>query len=335
MGMDKYKSLLRNTWLKFLSFVTFLSLQAMATTNNNNQEGPLRVMLWANPRTLSTVFLKCMSFVEGTQCINEPYAIARVAGPEKPMPTDDVEFLQGFAEYEKQFQAALATVDLDLPKAFNDAECTFQFVKDTLEAPYPDKKLVFCKDQGFGVHGKFNMLPKGYRHTFLIRSPHKIYPSWKRVVDNMMPPGAGPVQFDQMPEVLIPSKLGLGELYDLLQYVTEHIDPKPIVIDADDLQSNPSSIMSQYCQAIGIPFQESMLTWEEGDDITQDWIASRDTILGNKLQSGGYYDEALHSTCFKPLKPKRENDDLPDDVKRCIEKTMPLYDKMYEMRLRP
>ncbi|XP_072028072.1 uncharacterized protein [Amphiura filiformis] len=244
----------------------------MAT--NGKESSPLKVMLWSNPRTLSTVFLKCMSFVEGTQCINEPYAVARVAGPEKPIPSDPEE-LAAMEGFYAQYQAQLATVKMDLPKAFSNDDCTFQWVKDTLEAPYPEKKLVFCKDQAFGIHGRFNMLPEGYRHTFLIRSPYKIYPSWRNVTLNMMPPDVIPlIQMDQLPEGVMPPKLGLGELYDLLQYVTENIDPKPIVIDADDLQSNPSSIMRQYCEAIGISFQESMLTWEKGDEITRDWIAA-------------------------------------------------------------
>ena len=293
----------------------------------DEQGGPLRVMLWSNPRTLSTVFLKCMSFVEGTQAINEPYAVARGAGPDASLPTDPT-LLADLTKFLEDSDAKLAKVKMDLPKAFNKMDCTFKWVKETLEAPFSAYKLVFCKDQAFGIHGRFDMLPKGYQHTFLIRDPYKLYPSWRNVIVNMVP-----AAFRQL-DIFKPTKFGLGEMYDLVQHVTEKLNQTPVIIDADDLQNNPVSIMRQYCEAIGVPFKESMLTWEAGDSITKDWIACDTFIRGNKLESGGYYDEALKSTCFHPNKPLR-NKELPEDVLACIDRVMPAYKKMYEMRLRP
>ena len=154
---------------------------------------------------------------------------------------------------------------------------------------------------------------------------------------NLAPPDVREsAQIDISPELLIPEKLGIGEQYDLLQYVTENLDPNPIIIDADDLQNNPSSILRQYCQALGIPFNDSMLTWEKGDAITRDWIAAEYFLRINKLQTqGGFYEAALSSTCFQPSKPALSKDEMPEDVIRCIDKTMPTYQKMFENRLRP
>ena len=304
-------------------------------SSNSNHGAPLRVMLWSNPRTLSTVFLKCMSFIDGSQAINEPYACARVAGPDRPK-SDDQAAAAAMEEFVESFKAQLATVKLDLPKAFDEANCTYQFVKDTLEAEYPGRSLVFCKDQAFGIHERFNMLPKGYRHTFLIRNPYKIYSSWGKVILNMMPQEVRSfVKINELPEVMMPSKFGLGELYDLLEYVKENIDPNPVIIDADDLQNNPESILRQYCEAVGIPYKESMLRWEAGDRITSDWIAADSFLRGNKLDTGGYYDKALDSTCFTGSGSPPARKDLTEDVLHCIDTVMPAYEKMYEMRLRP
>ena len=43
----------------------------------NNTE-PKRVLLWSVPRTLSTVFQKCMSFVDGVQVkTNHDFAVSK------------------------------------------------------------------------------------------------------------------------------------------------------------------------------------------------------------------------------------------------------------------
>ena len=61
----------------------------------------------------------------------------------------------------------------------------------------------------------------------------------------------------------------------------ENMGQSSVIIDADDLQTNPASILCQYCEVIGIPFKESMLNWEAGDAITKDLIASSDLLRWN------------------------------------------------------
>ena len=43
------------------------------------------------------------------------------------------------------------------------------------------------------------------------------------------------------------------EHYDLWKYVKENLDPNPVIIDSDDLLSDPAVMMSKYCTALGIP----------------------------------------------------------------------------------
>ena len=41
-------------------------------------------------------------------------------------------------------------------------------------------------------------------------------------------------------------------------------DWAPLVIDADQLQSNPGDIMCRYCDLLGLEFMEDSLSWEKG-----------------------------------------------------------------------
>lgn len=42
--------------------------------DGQNSDRPLRVFLWMVPRTHSTVFMKCLSFVDGAEVWMEPYS---------------------------------------------------------------------------------------------------------------------------------------------------------------------------------------------------------------------------------------------------------------------
>lgn len=49
------------------------SLQGSGPQPGTRRDGPRRVFLWSIPRSRSTVFVKCMSFVENVQVWYEPY----------------------------------------------------------------------------------------------------------------------------------------------------------------------------------------------------------------------------------------------------------------------
>ena len=154
----------------------------------------LRVILWAPPRSLSTVFEKCLSYVDGVQVVNEPYNTASHDGPEKRISTNPV--TESFQEFMKK-----ASEDDDEEiVGWDNNICTYQWVKDTLEAEYPTKKLVFCKDLIPGIIDHFDMIPRGYRHTFLIRNPRKTALSIRKlVIKNFLPPSIPQEQFPSRP----------------------------------------------------------------------------------------------------------------------------------------
>ncbi|XP_072051783.1 uncharacterized protein [Amphiura filiformis] len=124
--------------------------------------------------------------------------------------------------------------------------------------------------------------------------------------------------------------------YNLLKYVKENLDPNVVVIDADDLQSNPSSILRQFCQGVGIPYNDSLLKWAGDRDIIRTWIISRISLQGNYLENeGGFYEVALKSTQFLPSKPLPKRSELPKDIQEVADQSMQSYAKMKEMCLKP
>ncbi len=232
---------------------------------------------------------------------------------------------------------------------WNDEECTFPWVKETLEADYPGKKIIFCKEQVRGIEDDFDRIPNGYHHTFLIRKPVKSYLSLRKLWTNQLPPGVSSdtFQLDKTLEKLQHKSSDKPYLcdYEVILKFMKYLDgrgedciggPIRTVIDADDLQNHPESILRQYCDAVGIPYNDRLLQWESGDEIVKkNWFVSRAIMQGN--QFGGYYRHAFESTHFLSVKDagSSSTDALPPDVVRLCEKAEPYYKQLYEMRLRP
>ena len=296
-----------------------------------------RVMLWGMARGLTTVFEKCMSFVEGVQIINEPFQCAATLGPEGVMWGQ--QSAEGGDDYLESMAQQIEQIDQggESWHGWDDKCCTYKWVKNTLESDYPGKKLVFCKDLISGIVNKYEYLPKGYQHTFIIRNPVKVGLSLhKGLAAQFLPPGTPPEQFDLTEFPLIKKYPGFGytEMFDFVEHLKKigEIKSDPIIIDADDVQNNPESIVSQYCERTGIPFSKSLLSWEAGDGcVKRNWIISKGFLQGNQIMN--YFDAAFASTGFLPAKDPPAS--LPPDVVKFAELCGPTYRKMYEMRIKP
>ncbi len=131
-----------------------------------------------------------------------------------------------------------------------------------------------------------------------------------------------------------PKRYGFQEQHELLLYVQENFTDPPIIIDADDLLENPSSILRQYCQLL-IDFKEEMLEWPSGLDVIKSWKGAREFLVGNLVETGGYYDAALKSTQFHPPKKMPTREDLKEDELVCADHSLLFYKKMYDLRLKP
>ncbi|XP_072023268.1 uncharacterized protein [Amphiura filiformis] len=278
---------------------------------------PVRVMLWGLPRSLTTVLTKCLSYVDGIYVIHEAFGSVTFTGPENKIKKGG-EGLKSFMEN----AATISDANVEV-QCWEDNICTYQWVKDTMEADYPGKEIIFCKDVVTSIPNHLDMIPRGFRHTFIIRHPTKR-------------------TFSHLAFKVISStwKLGWKQnpfqiMADLVKHLKEQGEELfPVIVDADDLQNHPASILRQYCEAVGIPYNDSLLQWEAGDDIIKkNWYVSKTLMLGNTI--GNYYGAALSSTKFNPASEPPLTAEIPQVVVRLSEQDMPYYKELYDMRLRP
>ena len=307
----------------------------MASSKSVDSE-PLRILLWAVPRSLSTAFEKCIGSMPTVQIINEPYAFAYYFGPEGKVAENPAGTDIGKATLAMMKAGAKAVGPDVKPGWFHESVCTYQWVKDTLEAPYPGKSIVFSKDMAYAVIDKLHMLPRGFRHTFIIRHPHKVFPSYKALSQTAFAMKEDGFRLQDLPEPFCPKRYFYAEMYDLVTYMKRNGEPNPIIVDADDLQAFPASVMSQYCAAVGIQFNESMLIWPGERDLLDDWVINSTFVALSKVaQRGGFYETAFSSTRFMAPTKIPSRSALSDDILELVDASMPFYEKLREMRIKP
>ncbi|XP_072028032.1 uncharacterized protein [Amphiura filiformis] len=214
------------------------------------------------------------------------------------------------------------------------ADKSYSWIKNQLEQSPPDnKKVVFCKEIASGLNGLYEYIPDGFRHTFLIRHPYRVFQSWDRMVNRTIEDESKRMKISELPEYLLPSGFFFKEEYALYQHVKEHYEPNPVIIDADDLLADPCRILKAYCQAVGIPYTDDLLQWESGREcMDQEWMVAKELIMIENIRNP--HAETFSSTCFgKPTKtPDRE--ELSDDVRYYSDICMEYYEVMYANRLK-
>ncbi|XP_071477861.1 uncharacterized protein [Diadema antillarum] len=302
-------------------------------------EARSRTIMWCVPRTISSAVTKCFSAIDGIEVWFEPYFYC--LGTETVIARDR---------------------NLTIPKEYEGNEDLYQQAADYLQAVRRWNALkpqhlsyasiqrflerstgihVFVKDMATAMKScNFEFLPKGYKHTFLIRHPLRVFNSLRKATYTRFSE-LGMICGESLDEKTVdvgrdyifmdPSKLAFGELYELWKYVRENLDRDPIVIDADDLLSNPAELLPKYCEAIGLPYDESLLKWNASMSLTGKWnVAGADLIESIKC----FYDRALTTGTFGPPGPMPSRDHVTPDVIRCTDAVMKYYDELYESRLR-
>ena len=252
----------------------------------HSTQHPIHV-LWAVPRSTSTAFEWMMRQRGDLQCIHEPFGEAWYQGEEPlwPRVTADSVRTPGLT---------LASVWQNLQKM---AETGPVFSKDF---PHYIPSLWAPESEHKDFLANFN-------HSFLIRDPAKtissMYKHWP--------------DFDE-------AEVGFTEQRQLFDELSNKLGSPPPVIDSDDLLENPSRIVESWCNAIGIPFMESALSWSPG---------ARDEV--SWWDGGSFHENLRNSDGLKPqVRRYVEVDQLPDRVKQIYARALPHYEYLHEHRLR-
>lgn len=145
---------------------------------------------------------------------------------------------------------------------------------------------------------------EGARHAFLIRDPARVLASLAAKY-----PDAG---IDDT---------GLPQQVELLRWLAERGHPAPPVIDSDDVLASPGPMLKSLCRALGVPFDEAMLSWPSGarhsDGAWATW----------------WYDRVYKTTGFDP--PSSGEPDVPTRQRKYLPACQDLYDELAAMRLQP
>jgi len=269
---------------------------------NGRTEPGKRVMLWGPPRSLSTAVERALVEHPDIQVIHEPFGVPHYWSSE----------------------AASSRNASESRKADTFAMVAKRLWHNPLNA---GKVHLFSKNLSyyFAPHclpTMHTMLGGDYSrvvHSFIIRHPAKAIASlyYKSCIDNEK---TGYTHFDR-------AEAGYTAMRDILAHVEQQPGCPPVVIiDADDMLEDPEGIVSAYCEAVGLPFKPSMLSWTPGPckELESPWT--------------GWTDDVLSSSGITK-RPKRSMppnvDTLPQDVRETIAEAMPIYVDMFARRLRP
>ncbi|XP_041479835.1 uncharacterized protein LOC121427484 [Lytechinus variegatus] len=299
-----------------------------------------RVILWAIPRSSSTVFSLSVSRIPDVEMWMEPYGFARIAELNAKS-EEGVALPRDHNGNEELYEKVARHVSVVMGRSFDPETLSYQSVKERLERTMA--KHVFVKDMSYGMTGDdvTRYIPRGFRHSFLIRSPdlvypgvHKAYFNHFKAINRLLPDETNEASFDLRNH----NELGYHEdyyksLHDLWRYVIKEVDPEPVVLDSTDLLKDPCRVLPRWCEAVRLPFHASMLSWPStGVQEIGKWNWGSNWTEQHSVET--FHAGVLRSTSFNPPKIPPPREHLTNDVIALAEAAMPFYNEMYQHRLR-
>jgi Sulfotransferase domain len=174
-----------------------------------------------------------------------------------------------------------------------------------LTGPIANGKRIF-----FQKHMTHHLLPEIDRewigavtNCFLIRDPREVISSYIKKREDLALEDLGFVQ--------------QAEIFDFVQTRTDAVPP---VVDAKDVLQNPERTLRLLCEAVGVEFSESMLSWPPG---------LRDT---DGIWAKYWYGEVAKTTSFQPY--RTTDSKVPERLRKIYERCCESYELLYEHRLR-
>ena len=165
-----------------------------------------------------------------------------------------------------------------------------------------DKPLVFFKNMTHHLLDLDRSFMKDVVNVILTRDPTEMIPSFVKVIEN---PTIGDI--------------GYAAHTELQNYFEENNIPY-IVLDSKLLLQNTKGVLQQFCDLIGVDFDENMLKWEKG--------ARKEDGIWAKY----WYDNIHKSIGFMDYKPKSER--FPDRYQSLLQSCKGHYGKLLKKALR-
>ena len=188
-------------------------------------------------------------------------------------------------------------------------------VRDEIIATYendPAKVIAKCTETRAGIFYQKQMCQHflagddmswiaSLTNVLLIRHPQRVIASYDAKREN---PVAGDLGFAMQ-----------ARLYDLLI----ELGQQPIIIDAGDIRENPERMLTALCDAIGISFEPTMLSWPKGG------------IADDGIWAKHWYPAVHNSTGFAGAEGPMPA--LPQHLQSVLSDCLPDYERLFEKRL--
>ena len=113
--------------------------------------------------------------------------------------------------------------------------------------------------------------------------------------------------------------LGFVQQSEIFDFVRTRTDAIPPVVDAKDVLQNPERTLRLLCEAVGVEFSKSMLSWPPG---------FRDT---DGIWAKHWYGEVAKTTSFQPYCPTHF--EVPKPFREIHERCRECYERLYTYRL--
>jgi Sulfotransferase domain len=174
-----------------------------------------------------------------------------------------------------------------------------------LTGPIPNGKRIFFQKQM--AH---HLLPEVDRewlgavtNCFLIRDPREVIASYVKKREDPTLPDLGFMQ--------------QAEIFDFVRRRTNSVPP---VVDAKDVLENPARMLRLLCDAVGVEFADSMLSWPPG-------LRETDGIWASH-----WYGEVAKTMSFQPYRSTDAK--VPAHLEGVHDRCREAYERLYEYRLR-
>ncbi len=167
------------------------------------------------------------------------------------------------------------------------------FLKDTTDFHYPG----LLADSGFLAE---------LRHAFLIRDPDEVIAS----------------HFALNPALACP-EVGFERLAEIHDAAISAGAANVVVLDSDDLVTDPEGLVAAYCHAAGINFRRSALAWQPG--VLPDWEKTR-----------RWHESTAATSGFSPRDSRySQRPDNNPELAAYRDHHLPFYRRLRERRLAP
>ncbi|MGZ4967503.1 MAG: sulfotransferase-like domain-containing protein [Chthoniobacterales bacterium] len=243
------------------------------------RETPIRIAIWSGPRNISTAMLRAWENRPDTFVVDEPFYAFYLQRTGIDHPGREEVIAQGETDWRK---IANRLTSGELP---NGARIFYQ--KQMTHHLLPDV------DRGF---------VSGLTNCFLIRHPAEVIASY---VKKREEPALQDLGFEQQ-----------AEIFDWVGAQTGKVPP---VIDARDVLENPRRTLTLLCDAIGVEFSDSMLSWPPGRRATDGVWAKH------------WYSEVEKSNSFQKPPPRKV--EVPEQFRSILECGLEIYERLHEHRL--